>query len=311
MKAKNVTLNHSLGAVVCMGAAMFMASSVSAQNLFVANASGNAVYEVSGGTPSPYLTGLNYSIGVAFDNSGDLFVSSCNVNAGETGYITKVTPGGTASRFYSGVDAMGLAFYNGNLYQADNNSGNIYEYTSGGTRSTFYTGLVNPFALAFDSAGDLFVAGGNTGNNGYIDKITQAQTESSFATGLNTPGGLAFHNGNLFVSSEASGVITEFTAPQTSSTYATISGDVFNGLAFDNSGNLFIAGETTGGQGLIEEISGGNQSVYASIPGIGAELAFQVPEPSTYALLAFGAAAFFVARRKYGNRIVNNATRFN
>ena len=47
-----------------------------------------------------------------------------------------------------------------NLFVSDNSSGNIYKFRPDGTRSTFASGLSYPQGLAFDSAGDLFVADG-------------------------------------------------------------------------------------------------------------------------------------------------------
>ena len=56
-----------------------------------------------------------------------------------------------------------LAFNSaGNLFVADQNSGNIYEFTPGGVQSTFASGLDYPYGLAFNSAGDLFVADDGT-----------------------------------------------------------------------------------------------------------------------------------------------------
>ena len=45
-----------------------------------------------------------------------------------------------------------------NLFVSDNSSGNIYEFTPDGTQSTFASGLCYPAGLAFNSAGNLFVA---------------------------------------------------------------------------------------------------------------------------------------------------------
>jgi hypothetical protein len=47
------------------------------------------------------------------------------------------------------------------LFEADFRSGNIYEFTPDGTRSIFASDLSNPFGLAFDSAGNMFVGDGS------------------------------------------------------------------------------------------------------------------------------------------------------
>ena len=71
------------------------------------------------------------------------------------------------------------------------NNGSIYEFTPGGVQSTFASGLNAPYGLAFDSAGDLFVADGTSGN---IYEFTNggASEKGIFASGLSAPVGLAF-----------------------------------------------------------------------------------------------------------------------
>jgi len=45
-----------------------------------------------------------------------------------------------------------------NLFVSDAGNNAIYQFTPDGTRSTFASGLNSPDYLAFDSAGNLFVA---------------------------------------------------------------------------------------------------------------------------------------------------------
>ena len=73
----------------------------------------------------------------------------------------------------------------------DYESGNIYKFTPDGTPSVFASGLNFPFALAFDSADDLFVSSGDNSNDtDTIIEITAGGVQSTFASGL-TPVGLA------------------------------------------------------------------------------------------------------------------------
>ena len=142
---------------------------------------------------SVFAAGLNVPGGLAFNTSGNLFVA-----AAVNGSIYQFTPSGTRTTFASSGFGWpaGVAFNsNGNLFTSDLISGNIYQFTPSGTKSTFITGLVNPQALAFDSANNLYVLGGGTGS-AYIDKITPGGTISTFVSGLSvpTPGGLAFQN---------------------------------------------------------------------------------------------------------------------
>ena len=101
----------------------------------------------------------------------------------------------------------------------DQGSGHIYKYTPRGVRTTFAFGLSYPYALAFDSAGNLFVTEPSSSGDGYVDKFTPNGTRSTFATwtiGYDNPVSLAFNSaGNLFVGdvyySTSSGRIVEFT----------------------------------------------------------------------------------------------------
>src|SRR5213592_4400993 len=65
-----------------------------------------------------------------------------------------------------------------NLFvSSDAGGSNIYEFTPNGVRSTFASGLAG--ALAFDKAGNLFVANGDS-----IYKFTPSGMRSIFASGL-------------------------------------------------------------------------------------------------------------------------------
>ena len=84
-----------------------------------------------------------------------------------------------------------------NLFEASCTlGGNIYEYTPGGVQNTFATALDDASGMAFDSAGDLFVASLWNGN---IYKFTPGGVQSIFASGCYDIQQLAFNSaGDLF-----------------------------------------------------------------------------------------------------------------
>ncbi len=165
--------------------------------------------------------------------------------------------------------------------------------------SLFASGLNYTTGLAFNSAGNLFVASGNA-----IQEFSPNGVQSTFAS-VSAPGGLAFDSaGNLFVTAGTS--IIKITPSGVCSTFVSEASGLVNlniGPAFDSAGNLYVAqwgnGITNNGS-IIEIAPDGKQSTFASGLYSPGTLAFQpapVPEPSAFGLLAVGATAFLVRRR--------------
>lgn len=103
------------------------------------------------GTPNVFATAssISYSFNdLAFDRPGNLFVSVGN-GLGQC-LILKYAPDGTESTFATGINSVrGLAFDNaGNLFLADVLGGNILKFTPGGTRTVFAS-IAGPQFLAF------------------------------------------------------------------------------------------------------------------------------------------------------------------
>jgi len=120
-----------------------------------------------------------------------------------SGNIYEFTPGGVRSTFTSGLNyPFCLSFNNeGNLFVGEepNAGGSIIEITPGGVQSNFAPGLESP-GLAFNSAGDLFVVGGDSVYEFTNNAGTLSSNAVTFASGLDDVVSLAFNSaGNLFV----------------------------------------------------------------------------------------------------------------
>src|SRR5437016_5198621 len=204
---------YLFGRAICLGALSLVCSSAPAQNLFVSSdAAGGNIYEFTpNGVRSTFASGLAGALAV--DSAGNLFVT--------TGYR----------------DDFGFPI---------NGSGKIYKLTPNGLRTTFASGLDLPTGLAFDSAGNLFVANVSKFINGAIYKFTPAGGRTTFASGLTNPEAVAFDNaGNLFVSafystSYPGGAIYKITSGGVRSTFA-IGVSPFAPMACDSAGNLFVS----------------------------------------------------------------------
>ncbi len=232
-----------------------------------------------------YTAGLNGAEGLAFDASGNFFVSETG-----TGTINKFLTDGTQTTFATGLNGPASLVFDaaGNLFDADFFGGIIYRFTPDGTRTTFATGLSGPANLLFDSGGNLFEADFNTGN---IFRFTPAGARSTFATGTGRPHGLAFDAaGNLFVADFQGGTIFRFTPAGARSTFATgLNGP--HGIVFDDSGNLFTADYNTGT--IYRFTPAGVRTTFATGMVNPANLIFTPPaRPSANNLLNISTRAF-------------------
>ncbi|MGD0059768.1 MAG: NHL repeat-containing protein [Verrucomicrobiia bacterium] len=243
-------------------------------------------------------SGLNYPTGLALDNSGNLYVANSGGSVQGTPTIEEFTPSGTESVFASAGLSFptALAFDgSGNLFVANSGNNTVVEIAPNGTGSVFATaisGLYYPAGLTFDPEGDLYVANGNNtilkfGTNGEV---------SVFATnGLDNPGGLAWFDGSLYV---VNGVneIEKFNPSGQGSTF--ISTNLMNlaiDLAFDSSGNLYVANH--GDSDVLKFTPDGVGSVFASGLANAVGIAIEdVPEPSTLLLVSLALPLLFLTR---------------
>src|SRR5262249_6889198 len=144
------------------------------------------------------------------------------------------------------------------------NQGVIYKYKPSGSRATFASGLYHPTGMAFDSAGNLFVADNVNGINdqGSIYKYAPNGSRVIFAVldPSDRPADLAFDSmGNLYMA-DLGGNIYEYDLGVLRRHPRTTFGSVPNSaqsLASDNSGNLFVvdAGDVNGKGNAIYKFS--------------------------------------------------------
>jgi len=210
-----------------------------ATTFFGATSAQAKILKFSRGVPTTFATlSENFYVeGVAIDGADNIFVVAIDINDPNlASTIFKITPDGTQSIF--GLvpgQSFGLAFDSaGNLFVADSVDITIYKFTPDGTRTIF----VDPSAFGPDDG----------------------------------PVGLAFDEfGNLFVSTErdfvtfgGEGLILKFTPDGTGTTFAEVH-NYARGLAFDSAGNLFVAETGIPGPGdILKFAPDGSHTVFAS-----------------------------------------------
>jgi sugar lactone lactonase YvrE len=164
-------------------------------NLFVAEYHGRIVKITPGGVQSTFATvdtgSININVlGIAFNSAGDLFVPEYI-----SGNIYEYTTNGDQSTYISGLhQPAALAFDAvGNLYVSVGSSQlGVYEFKLDGTTNFFGLGVA-PQGIAFNSAGDLFVAGYGSQTQNAIYKFTPDGVKSTFISfGVVQPRNIAF-----------------------------------------------------------------------------------------------------------------------
>jgi DNA-binding beta-propeller fold protein YncE len=152
----------------------------------------------------------------------------------------------------------------------------VQKFTSNGVGSLFAnTGFqTQPEGLAFDSAGNLYVANLDSSAD-TIGKFTPGGVGSVFAstsTGVNRPVGLAFDSaGNLYAANAGNTTIERFNITTgVGSVFASTMGGP-TALAFDSAGNLYVA---TQSNSIIQKFTpDGVGSVFATVNTVANSLA--------------------------------------
>src|SRR6202158_3628769 len=152
----------------------------------------------------PFLADLMNATSIAFDRSGQMYVSSRF-----DGTVYRVAPNGTMSSYAEGMGvATGIAFDRAqNLYVGDR-SGTIFKIAR--DRQIFVFATIEPsisaYHLAFGPKGDLFVTGPTQSSFDAVYKVDPHGAVSVFYRGLGRPQGMAFdRDGHLYVAASLGG----------------------------------------------------------------------------------------------------------
>ncbi len=223
-----------------------------AGNVFIADPSANAVYELVGGSGTPVSigSGLLKPDGVAVDTVGNLFIA----DTGNSRVLKVPVIGTSLSTASQAVIASSLAAPLaiasgplGSLYIAQ--SGKLARYSIRGIPGVTQTAVLStsyymPRALAVDPAGNVFLADAGTGV--VVEFAAYSGTMIPIASGLSTPTGLATDAaGDLFIADNGTAQVVRVANTGGTPTYTNaISAGSFAGplgIAMDSSGNLIVS----------------------------------------------------------------------
>ncbi len=242
------------GISLCVAMIFLLASAVAGKaDVYLVDQGSGQLYDYASGTGKVLDNRLGLPNGLTLDAAGNIYVAD-NSN----GTVYKYTPAGTQTVFESKINEKTFGMIldgTGNFYASvddDNaNEGSIIKITPAGVRSTVASGFSRPRGLAFDGAGNFYVADLDRGN---VTKITPAGGQSTFAGPFNYPTGIAFDaNGNLYVCSQGTAVYK--VSPTGSVSTFTMNVTDPRWIAIDAAGNLFVTdvGDASGntGQGSV------------------------------------------------------------
>jgi sugar lactone lactonase YvrE len=160
--------------------------------LYISSRFDGVVYQCSpAGNMTVFVEGMGVATGLAFDGAGNLYVGD------RSGTIFKISPNRQIFVFATiepSIAAYHLAFGpDGNLYMTGPTTSSfdcVNRISPDGMVEVFYRGLGRPQGMAFDEAGNLYVAASLGGRKGVV-RISPGRVAELYASG---PGivGLAF-----------------------------------------------------------------------------------------------------------------------
>jgi hypothetical protein len=192
---------------------------------------------------------------VAINSSGDVFATGFTfegpiVHFDSSGNLIETFPCPSGCQQALAFDSKNDLYIPGSALGSGSTAGStIYEYAAGSTTSptVFASGFSSLEGIRFNSADQLFVDDGPTGN---VYQVTPGGTTSGdhilWASGLDFPDGIAIDptTGSIFIGS-LDGTVTRATSPGVFSTFATgISGA--EAIGFDTAGNLYVGDRFVG-----------------------------------------------------------------
>ena len=275
--------NETIEQVSPAGVVKTFATGLFPGNGLVVDASGN-VFTVDASdilevTPSGVVSTFAPAFGpegLALGSNGTLYYT---IQVGDA--LIAVSPTGTGSLFADNVIDRPLGIVTdgkGNLYIASAGTGAIVKRAADGTLTPFATGFIEPVGLAFGPDGSLYVSDNGTEK---VSKVAPDGTVALLASNVNSGPVAVDATGNVYVGGPFTyySEVSKITPAGAVSVFATLETAAPLGMAFDASGNLYVAGTAVTAisndhnPGAISRITpAGTISTFA--PGVAGPLVF-------------------------------------
>jgi hypothetical protein len=182
-------------------------------------------------------------------------------------------PGSTLQNAFAAYNGQvtGLAFSYNNpspvLFVAAINANEIFEYTLAGVPTPF-AAVSTPVGLAVSAAGNIYTS---ENDNELVELGTNGSQLNTSASGLAVDSLVVNGAGDVFEADDSSHDINEYSPTLGSlGVYATgLPGSTYDGMAFDNAGDLFVSFQGSGGAGggIVEISPTGSASTVYNMPG--------------------------------------------
>jgi sugar lactone lactonase YvrE len=174
--------------------------------MYVSSRLDGTVYRVSpSGATTTYVEGTGVATGLAFDREQNLYVGDREGTIFKIGHDQRMfvfaTMEPSVSAYHLAFNPQGDLFVTGPTTSSSNS---VYRIDPHGAVSTFYKGLGRPQGLAFDVAGNLYVAASLRGRRGIV-KITP-DGDATLAVAGQGLVGLAFAPGRSVILATTSAV---------------------------------------------------------------------------------------------------------
>jgi sugar lactone lactonase YvrE len=205
-----------------------------------------SIFRVSrSGRRESFVSGIVNPTSMAFDDAGDLYVSSRF-----EGSVYRVKQDGTYQTFATDLGiACGLAFGRDGVLYVGDRSGTVFGVAPDGMTKIAATlpASVAAFHLAVGPDDNLYVTGPTLGPYDHVYKIDPRTKEiSRVYSGFGRPQGLAFDShGSLFVTEALAGWSGLYCLRPDGTPELVVAGQGLVGVAFDPTGGLVVASNDT------------------------------------------------------------------